>query len=208
MPDCCEPISRQILDRIDREELDDLAYRYHSHPFEKYFDVDYWIRMNVRRALDLGLHRSGPKRILDLGAGFGYFVAVCNELGHNAIGIDLADPLYSSVAALLGARLVVHEIKPFDPLPDLGPFDVMTANMITFNGHVSWTQRTDPPAVSPNLWGAREWAYLLDDVDASLVYLEMNGEMDGTYYPPGLREFFLGRGAHIDAHRVTIGRLS
>lgn len=164
---------------------------------EKYLDVEYWMARNRLRVERVGLHRSPPMRVLDLGCGCGYFLRACQDLGHEAIGIDRfeEDSIYTRMRDKLGVRCVWHTIQPMEPLPDVGRIDVLTAHMVCFNGHCS-----------DRLWGAREWEYLLDSVGAPVVSLDLNAEPDGTLYPPGLREFFESRGARIDAHRVLIDR--
>ncbi len=42
----------------------------------KYTDYDHWVPFNVARVAALGLHHSKPLRILDIGCGPGYFLAV------------------------------------------------------------------------------------------------------------------------------------
>lgn len=164
---------------------------------QKYFDLPIWFQANLRRAKQAGLVGSLPKRVLDLGCGCGYFLYVCKLLGHEAIGIDRPerDSLFVDMRKLLGVGYVPHQIQVGVDLPVSGPFDVVAAHMVTFNGH-----RTE------KVWGPAEWAWLLAAAPAPVWQIELNLEPDGTLYPPGLREWFGVQGAKVDAHRVLIDR--
>src|SRR5439155_15417253 len=48
-----------------------------------------WLRLNRERVQDLKLHRSAPKRVLDLGCGGGFFLFILKNLGHSVLGIDV-----------------------------------------------------------------------------------------------------------------------
>jgi SAM-dependent methyltransferase len=200
------PATKTLLDRahaaIDRDRFAAIAERYGTTPTgierrEKYLGLDYWLEVNVRRAERLGLHIGPPRRVLDLGCGCGYFLLVCRLAGHEVLGVDRAErrSLFTEMRDLLGVPWAPHAITVGEPLPALGRFDVVTAHMVTFNGHRA-----------PNLWGPAEWSWLLGELDAPRVYLELNREPDGTVYPPGLRAYFESLGAVIDEHRVLIDR--
>ncbi len=133
--------------------------------------------------------------MLDLGCGAGYFLSICKLLGHEVLGVDVPNfGMYSELTALLGVPVVQHRIEPLQPLPITGQWDVMTAHMVTFNGH----------CVSP--WGADEWRFLLDDVNARWVSLELNRETDGSLFTDELRELFVQRGAVLQDHTVVLDR--
>jgi hypothetical protein len=81
---------RRFLRRIDQTAMAELAARHESallpgQNWTKYFDNRRWLKLNIRRAQDIGLDRAlRPLRVLDLGSGAGYFLFVCRELGHAA----------------------------------------------------------------------------------------------------------------------------
>lgn len=190
-----------VLGTIDERAFGEIRERYGdpSQPAhrEKYLNLRQWIEINLERVRAIGLHRGGPRRVLDLGCGCGYFLYICKLLGHDVLGVDVPErrSLYTEVRELLGIPTVSHAIRSFAPLPKLGgPFDVVTAYMVTFNAHGRVP------------WGPDEWRFLLDELGAPLVYLELNAEPDGTLFPPGLREMFEERGAVVRAHRVLIDR--
>ncbi|HKF95248.1 MAG TPA: methyltransferase domain-containing protein [Gammaproteobacteria bacterium] len=69
----------------------------------------------------LGLHKPEPLKILDLGCGSGYFLAVAKRLGFDAIGVDRpSKESYDDFAEPLNVLGVVPYIKPYTPLPDVG----------------------------------------------------------------------------------------
>jgi len=105
--------------------------------------------------------------------------------------------MFREVTRLLGVRRVVQRIEAFRPLPDFGQkFDLVTAFMICFNNHKM-----------PDLWNVPEWEFFLNDLAKHLtprgrVWLELNQEYDGSFYTPGLKEFFQRRGARINEQKV------
>lgn len=166
----------------------------------KYADTAYWLGVCERRAVALGLDRSPTRRILDIGTGCGYFPLVCRGYGHSVVAIDCAarEPFFRDVTAALGVLVVPHDVAPLVPLPDLGTFDVITAYMVTFNGHET-----------PALWDVAEWRYFLDDVRSrlaagSVIAMELNREPNGRCFTPALRALFSEHQAEIDDYRVVI----
>ena len=195
-----------ILGGIDLEGVKKIA-AIHGIPNpgsqpEKYLEIDHWIGVNLRRVLSLGLDLKPRRRILDLGCGTGYFLHICRRLGHDVLGLDWPGcPVwYADLMKVLEVPRGVWWIKPFEPLPDLGGrFDVVTAFMICFNGHLS-----------EGLWKKEEWAFFLDDLwtrlnPGAIVWLQLNPEAGEQYYTPELRQFFEERGALVDRNRVVWG---
>ncbi len=195
----------RIIATIDAERFEAIRARYGNPETpdrrEKYLDLRRWIDVCLERVQRIGLDTGERRRILDLGCGAGYFLYICKLLGHEVLGLDVPErrSMYTEIRELLGVPCVAHAIRPIEPLPDLGGrFDVVTAHMICFNGH-----RSD------RVWGPVEWERLLDDLDeigAKTIYLELNAEMDGTLFTPGLLRFFEARDARIVGHRILIDR--
>ena len=193
--------TERIIQTIDRAQFEAIHRRYAvEHPGEdwpKYLDLERWIDINIRRVCDIELDLSRPRRILDLGCGAGYFAYIAQLLGHDVLGLDIDRlPMFRESTELLGVRRVIWQIKAFDPLPDLGKFDLITAFLICFNRHKQ-----------ANVWGVPEWEFFLNDLAKHLtprgrVWLELNQEYDGTFYTPELKEFFQKRAAKIDRHKV------
>jgi len=195
--------TKRVIDTIDPVEFEKIRRRYGvAEPgadWPKYLDLKRWIGVNIRRIRQLELDLAGPKQILDLGCGAGYFLYIAQLLGHSGVGLDMDRlPMFREITQLLGVRRVVQRIDAFRPLPVVGQkFDVITAFMICFNDHKM-----------PGLWGVPQWEFFLDDLAKHLkprgrVWLELNQEYDGTFYTRELKEFFRKRRAQIDKHKIV-----
>ena len=155
--------------------------------------------MNRERVQDLKLHRSAPKRVLDLGCGGGFFLFILKRLGHSVLGLDVDQfPLFAELLDLFDVRGVVWRIKAFEPLPNLGEkFDWITAFSINFNLHYP----------GERLWGPAEWDSFLRDLQRHLapsgrIFFALNPTFGRDYYTPELRDFFLSRGASVERERI------
>ena len=191
-----------MIETIDPKGFEQIRQRYSvkgpSLDWPKFLNLERWIDINIRRIRDIELDLGRPKRILDLGCGAGYFLYIVQLLGHEGLGLDLDQlPMFGDLTSLLGVHRVIWQINAFDPLPDLGKFDLITAFLICFNRHKQ-----------VNVWGVPEWEFFLDDLTKHLtprgrVWLELNQEYDGTFYTLELKKFFQKRGAKIDRHKVN-----
>jgi SAM-dependent methyltransferase len=185
---------------INEAKVREIQQRY-SHSaagYSKYAQIDPWLRLNRERVQDLKLHRSAPRRVLDLGCGGGFFLFLLQSLGHKALGLDTDRvPLYAELTQLFGVQRIIWTIRPFEPLPPLGQqFDWITAFSVAFN--VDATNRA---------WNADAWDFFLRDLQRHLapggkIYFSLNPNVDGQYYTPELRDFFLRRGAEIERERI------
>lgn len=191
-----------IYARIDQAKLGAIQAQFAGsrEHYAKYADVRRWLRLNITRAQDLKLHRCPPKAVLDLGCGGGFFLFVCQQLGHTTLGLDIDEfPLFTQLLDLFRVERRVWTIKPFEPLPDLGrKFDLVTAFSIDFNriSKQDWW------------WGPEQWAFFLDDIKRHLkpggrVFLGLNpGGPNKEFYTRELLEFFLSRGAWVERENV------
>jgi SAM-dependent methyltransferase len=196
---------RPLLARLDQERIREIEARYASSPIQvsKYARVEPWLKTNIERVQDLQLHRSSPQEILDLGCGGGFFLYICQQLGHRGLGLDLDwFPLYTELIDLFGVERRIWEIKTLEPLPDLGRrFDWITAFSTGFNRKADKT-----------LWGPAEWDFFLNDLKHHLkpgghVFIGLNPGQGGWFYTNELREFFLDRGARVERERVFFPKL-
>ena len=191
-----------LLATVDRQRLHEIQQRYAGSAMEyaKYADIERWLPMNRERVQDLKLHRSAPKRVLDLGCGGGFFLFILKRFGHFVLGLDMDRfPLFTDLLDLFDVPRVVWTIKAFEPLPDLGPkkFDWITAFSINFNLHYP----------GERLWGPAEWDSFLHDLQRHLapggkIFFALNPTFGRDYYTPELRDFFLSRGASVERERI------
>jgi len=154
------PRLRDSLDLSAFEELcrstDDEEYKL------KYSDLDHWLASSWKEVKRLGLDRSPPLDILDLGLGPGYLLFVCQQLGHRGVGLDVpgGSTFKQALRKLLGIhRFVEIAVMPKTPLPALGRFDLVTAYRCQFNYNPS----------ERSLWDIDEWAFFLDDLRDNIL---------------------------------------
>jgi SAM-dependent methyltransferase len=172
----------------------------------KYLDLRPRVRLAVSRAVEHGLDRSPPRRILDLGCGTGYFLMVARQWGHDVLGLDIDHhEIFNEVTRMAGVPRVVHRIVPFEPLPDLGEsFDLITAYMVKFN-HRS----------RDNHWGTAEWDYFLKDCRSRLrpggtmlLRLNRGKHSEHSFISQGTREQLCrlpGTSVSADGSEVRVG---
>ncbi len=177
----------------------------------KYPDHAFWLRTAIVQAARVGLHRNPGRRVLDLGCGPGYFLAVCRYFGHEAIGIDIPEECFSEVERLVYREMFrVHHcdkhaflIRPYVALDVEGEFDVISAFLVCFNNHKRETE-----------WSHEEWRFFLDDAFTHLrpggrlhLGLNANPERYGTltWYDPPTRDLFVSRGS-VKGNAVLLER--
>jgi SAM-dependent methyltransferase len=194
-----------MVAKIDHDRAREIQQRYANSTagYAKYANIEPWLRLNRERVQDLNLHRSAPKRVLDLGCGGGFFLFILKNLGHSVLGLDVERVvLFTELLELFEVPRVIWRITAFDPLPDLGQkFDWITAFSVNFNLYHPGKKR----------WGTAEWDYFLRDLQQHLisggkVFFGLNPLYDGDYYSPELRDLFLSRGAHVERERIFFER--
>jgi len=136
------------------------------------------LRTAVSRALRLGLADSRGLRILDVGCGAGFFIAVAKHFQHDCLGTDIpaeriAAPVAKTYDTCLRAfrcyeQRSVLTVQPYVPLPLSESFDLITAGLICFNEYPSGAT-----------WSRPEWEFFIADVTKHLrpggrLYLEFN----------------------------------
>jgi SAM-dependent methyltransferase len=187
--------------QIDWDKAREIQQRYANSTagYAKYANIEPWLKLNRERVQDLNLHRSAPKRVLDLGCGGGFFLFILKNFGHSVVGLDVDRvPLFGELLELFGVERVVYKIDAFEPLPDLGqPFDWITAFSANFYLYHPAKKR----------WGTEEWDFFLRDLQHHLVpggkiFFGLNPSYNGGYYTPEIRELFLSRGAAIERERI------
>jgi SAM-dependent methyltransferase len=190
-----------MLAQVDRERAHEIQQRYANSTagYAKYANIEPWLRLNRERVQDLNLHRSIPKRVLDLGCGGGFFLFILKNLGHSVLGIDVERvPLFGELVELFGVPRLVHRIDAFEPLPDLGQkFDWITAFSVNFNLYHPLKER----------WGTAEWDFLLRDLRDHLapggkIFFGLNPGYNGEYYTREIGNLFRSRGASVERERI------
>ena len=194
--------ARRLLNKIDKERLRDIQTRSASSDshYAKYADAQRWLTRNLPRIRKLGLDRSAPKDILDLGCGGGFFLFIAKQLGHAGIGLDVGDhPVCNELVDLFGIERKVWRIRAFEALPDFGrKFDLITAFSTAFHRNAA---KSVP-------WGPEEWNFFLDDLfkrqlkPGGEIFFDINSGKDKSFFPPAVRELFASRGAEIDGELV------
>ena len=194
-----------MLEQIDRERVREIRHRYANSTagYAKYADIEPWLRLNRERVQDLNLHRSSPKRVLDLGCGGGFFLFILKNLGHSVLGLDVERvPLFGELLELFGVRRVVWRINAYEPLPNLDhTFDWVTAFSVNFNLYHPSKER----------WGTAEWDFLLHDLQGHLapggkIFFGLNPLYNGGYYTSEIRDLFLSRGADVERERILFDK--
>lgn len=190
------------------------AFRKDPSSAAKYADRHHWLLLNIYRAAQLGLHASPALRILDIGCGPGYFMAVARALGHQCEGVDAPESyltslerrVYSELLEALHCRAYASSllIERFIPLP-FGDehYDLITAFWICFNRHKQ-----------PDTWGVDEWRFFIEDAVQHLrkngrILLELNADPERfgrlQYYDEPTLDYFRSVGT-VDHQRISITR--
>lgn len=144
------------------------VYRRDPTSAAKYARPRHWILLNTLRVAGVGLHTTSGLRILDIGCGPAYFLALARALGHDAHGVDAPESILSPVErdvydTLIGVFECGRVVSPllierFKPLPFREqPFDLITAYWVCFNRHRQ-----------PDEWGREEWRFFVEDALACL----------------------------------------
>ena len=83
----------RLIKSIDKEIFEAIRQRYASdnlgEGWPKYLNLPLWMTKNLRRVRELRLDWGARQRILDLGCGAGYFLYICQWLGHDVLGLDI-----------------------------------------------------------------------------------------------------------------------
>jgi SAM-dependent methyltransferase len=168
----------------------------------KYYDAGHWLRIALRNAAFLELHRRTELRVLDVGCGPGWFMAACRHFGHDVDGLDLPYAMMDEVSARayrdltgfldLRDRVMELRIEAFTPMPLRQDYDLIVAFLVCFNNHKQ-----------PDTWGAREWEFFLNDATARLrpggrLYMQLNSDRprfgERVFYDAETLDLFRARG--------------
>ena len=179
-----DPLLDEVLATVDFERLGTLPREPKN---AKWFNgPEKFLARALAEARAIGLDTGPPRRVLDLGAGPGYFLHVAQFFGHTALGLEPAMAVCAPFHAWLGVDVVAGSVTARTPLQAFpGRFDVVTAQKIQFDV-------VQGPA-GKRLWGVEEWGFLLDDLRENVlrpggsVYLRRSKRKRG-YTGPALRD--------------------
>lgn len=124
-----DPLLDEVLATVDFERLATLP---RDRKNEKWFNRPAkFLARALAEAQAIGLDTGPPRRVLDLGAGPGYFLHVAQFFGHTALGLEPRMAVCAPFHAWLGVDAVAGSITAKTPLqafPDR--FDLVTAQKI------------------------------------------------------------------------------
>lgn len=188
------------LRRIQHAHADDIRRLGPSGP-GKYADLAMWLGQKIPVAQALGLDRRPPIDVLDIGTGAGHLPAVLSALGHRVIGTDIVNPLYQSLADLLGVDRRIAPVALGEPQVDFGRrFHLVTIHHQVFN-------TIGRPDVR---WGLSEWRFLLGDLCANQLHpggaidLRLNRHSGAEPYPAEFMAWAVAHGSTGDADRGIV----
>jgi SAM-dependent methyltransferase len=192
-----------LIDPTEREAFLD-KYRDRLQTFDdfslaKYADFAYWAFRNVVRAEWLGLDRSEPLDILDIGMGPGSFGMVAKSMGHRVVGTDLDKPWYRDFDRIAGVERIIAPVRRGEPYrPTDRKFDLISIMLPNFHrkvvdGRIEY-------------WTMEDWRLFLDNLVSDLlkpggrIYLAMPPDRlhDGTVQPSALLGWSEERGANVE----------
>lgn len=162
---------RRIVDGVDRAGWQRLRerwleggdYTYRDH-YPKYFDLERWLPGAIKAAEQAELVGAAPSRVLDIGCGAGLFGRVCQDLGHEHVGLDIGNPMFRDMCAALGVIDLVHPVMRQERLPaDLQGFDVIVALAATFY----WNEIVENEKIEAN-WQQDDWLFFFADLRSRL----------------------------------------
>lgn len=201
---------------VDRLRWLRLAHLGASEELQELCDWRRKLEIAIVKALLVRLHCAPRRRILDLGCGGGYFVAVCRHLGHSCAATEVpASRLSSATAVAYGAvrgalrigaaiDLAIAAKRPIEvPGIEAQGYDLITAHKICFNGHLR-----------PTVWGMPEWRFFVTDICRFLVpggrlVLELNEDVarygSRRWYDAELAHYF-GTVGQVARGWITIER--
>jgi hypothetical protein len=197
------PVARALFEKViasvDRDMYKAIQRR-HAQTVEsgtshlnKFLDVPVWVRVHAMAAERMGLLSIPPGRVLDIGSGGGHLLAVCKAYGHEPIGIDVPNPLYSDLFEMYGIRRIDEGVTFGKALPpEVGRHSAIIATGVTFDYH--WNRAES--ARAKKRWTLEEWAGFLEYLTAehlnfpAIVYLHVNrggGNRANPFFEPLFR---------------------
>lgn len=149
------------IDYAELADIADLARREESR-FSKLFDAAAGLKL-ARQIMD-NLPREYD-RILDIGCGVPWLLRSCvSQWGMTPLGLNEPDHLLARAADAIHVPVIQHLVAKYEPLPDLGRLELVTAIGVNFYSE-------------PNYWGRYEYHWLvghLRELGADAIYISPN----------------------------------
>ncbi len=167
----------------------------------KYLNLEKRVLRDVQIGQSIGLDKQDRKiALLDLGAGPAYICLTAKKLGHDALALDIEDPLYEKICAFFGVPRVVHWVTPTEPAPaGIGKFDIVTALAIKFHER------------GKEYWSFDEWDAFFEKLNKDVlnpgggVYLSFNFRADHPVNHDNPREMQRWK-MYTELHDWMLGR--
>jgi SAM-dependent methyltransferase len=217
-PTALRRLLAEIESTIDVDRLRWLRDAHLRAPDELRELCDYRRKLEIAivKALLARLHDAPRRRILDLGCGGGYFVAVCRHLGHTCDATEVPETRLSSATVV--AYAAVRAALRIGPTIDLAiaantpievagiaphSYDLITAHKVCFNGHMR-----------PSPWSTADWQFFVADICRFLapggrLVMELNEDVvrygARRWYDAELAHYF-GSVGHVERNWITIER--
>ena len=167
----------------------------------KYLNIERQMRRVGEIASAICLDTRTPKlRMVDLGAGPAYICLLAQELGHETLAIDIADPLYESLRDFFKIPQRIHFVSPDSIVPPgLPKFDLVTALAIKFH------------SVRKKYWTPAQWDRFFETLHRDVllpdggIYLSFNYRADQAGDPDDPAATAL-KAYYEDLHADLLGR--
>ena len=200
--------------RIDPQSVRNFQDKYQARlasygpdALEKYADIPHWIADKTRIAILFDLDRCARSAILDIGSGGGHFLAICSTAGHRTLGLDIEEPFYTDLSAIVRIDRRIVRVERQKVLPDLGErFDLITIILQKFDHLATHTDG------SRDYWSIGDWVFFLRDLmnnqlnSGGRIYLELNKEKqkDKSAFAPHLLQWCRSNGAIVNCETGII----
>jgi protein-L-isoaspartate O-methyltransferase len=188
----------KVIASVDRETYKAIQLRHaeavkagNAPALNKFLDVPVWVRAHALAAERIGLLSMRPGRVLDIGSGGGHLLAVCKAYGHEPMGIDVPNALYSELFRMYGIARFDEGVTYGKALPEqVGRHDAIIATGVTFDYH--WNKASGR---FRERWTLEEWAGFLEYLSAKhlnspgMLYLHVNrgGGRESPFFEPLFR---------------------
>lgn len=165
----------------------------------------------------LGLEKSSPLKILDIGGRGGLFAYFCKQYGHDSYVSDVPGVLQKSpnkeLLELQEVKSIDLMIQPYIPVDTNGNrFDLITGFRTRFHSKLPFETGKD----YEEHWGVREWDFFLKDLATNVlnkhgrIFFMLNRLQErekGAYVPAKLAKYFRSKGGKLQQQFLFFSRV-